>query len=67
MTFRPLFPNHARDLAPELACVAVFIIAIGPGPDADSRSDADKSVPGCEGSHCILPAREGERDIGAAR
>jgi hypothetical protein len=52
------FPNERRDLSPELARVAVFIIAIGPGPEADRRPDADKVVAGCESVACLIQTRE---------
>jgi hypothetical protein len=51
------FPNERRDLSPELARIAVFTFAIGPGPEADCRSDADKSVAGCESGACLIEAR----------
>jgi hypothetical protein len=47
------FPNERRDLSPELARIAVFTIAIGPGPEADCRPEADKTVGGCEGGACL--------------
>lgn len=50
---RPRYPNHVRDLAPELARIAVFIIAIGPGPE-DHRPHHETLVAGCEGAHCAL-------------
>jgi hypothetical protein len=55
---RPEFPNERRDLLPELARVAVFIIAIGPGPEADRRREADKTVAGCEGGSCSIDERK---------
>jgi hypothetical protein len=51
------FPNERRDLLPEQARVAVFIIAIGRGPEMDGRSDADKSVAGCEGGAYLIQTR----------
>jgi hypothetical protein len=50
----PRYPNHVRDLAPELARIAVFIIAIGPGPE-DHRLHHETLVAGCEGAKCALP------------
>jgi hypothetical protein len=58
MIERPIFPNELRDLSPELTRIAVFVIVIGRRPE-DRRPDADKSGPCCEGSRCVLPAREG--------
>jgi hypothetical protein len=55
---RPQFPNERRDLTPELARIAVFIIAIGPGPEADRRPEADKIVAGCESGACLIQTRE---------
>jgi hypothetical protein len=55
---RPQFPNERRDLSPELARIAVFIIAISPGPEADRRPEADKIVAGCESGACLIQARE---------
>jgi hypothetical protein len=57
---RPQFPNERRDLSPELARVAIFVIAIGPGPEADRRSDADKAVATCESGACVIRTREGQ-------
>jgi hypothetical protein len=59
MTDRPEFPNDVRDLPRDIARIAVFVIAVGRGPDADHRPDADKVVSGCEGGSCLIPAREG--------
>jgi hypothetical protein len=55
--FRPIYPNHIRDLAPELARIAVFVIAIGPGPE-DRRSPEAKTVAGCESARWELASRE---------
>jgi hypothetical protein len=55
---RPQFPNERRDLSSELARIAVFIIAIGPGPEADQRPEADKTVAGCESGACLIQTRE---------
>jgi hypothetical protein len=54
--FRPHFPNHVRDLAPELTRIAVFIVAIGRGPEVDGRKTEDKVVAGCEGASCVIPS-----------
>jgi hypothetical protein len=54
---RPEFPNERRDLSPKLARIAVYFIAIGPGPEIDERSDVDKTVNGCEGGACLIEAR----------
>lgn len=58
MTARPEFQNDIRDLPPALVRIAVFIVAIGPGLEANRRSDADKSVSGSEGASCLIPTRE---------
>jgi hypothetical protein len=55
---RPQFPNERRDLSPELARIAVFIVAIGSGPEADRRPDADKTVGSCESGACVIRTRE---------
>jgi hypothetical protein len=54
---RPTFPNHVRDLAPEVARIAVFVIAIGPAPK-DGREAHETTVAGCEGDRCKIPSRE---------
>jgi hypothetical protein len=51
---RPYFPNSFRDLTPELARVAVFIVAIGRGPEIDYRKAEEKTVAGCEGGACAI-------------
>ena len=53
---RPIFPNHVRDLAPEVARIAVFVIAIGPAPK-DGREAHEASVAGCEGAACLIPTK----------
>jgi hypothetical protein len=53
---RPHFPNHVRDLSPELARAAVFVIAIGPGPE-DRRPHHETIVAGCDGTKCSLADR----------
>jgi hypothetical protein len=58
MTALPEFQNDIRDLPPTLLRIAVFIVAIGPGPGADRRSDPDKVVSGCESAPCLIPTRE---------
>jgi hypothetical protein len=58
MTARPEFQNDICDLPPALLRIAVFIVAICPGPGADRRSDSDKSVLGCEGASYLIPTRE---------
>jgi hypothetical protein len=57
---RPHFPNHVRDLAPELARLAVFYVAIGRGPE-DHRPAEDKTVSGCESQRCAIRASGGVR------
>jgi hypothetical protein len=52
--FLPHFPNHVRDLAPDLARIAVFVVPIGRGMK-DGREAHEKSVAGCEGASCQLP------------
>jgi hypothetical protein len=54
---RPTFPNHVRDLAPELARIAVFVIAIGPAPE-DKREPHEATVAGCEGDRCAIPSAD---------
>jgi hypothetical protein len=53
---RPHFPNHVRDLAPELVRIAVFVITIGPAEN--EREASEKTVAGCEGSRRVIPTRE---------
>jgi hypothetical protein len=53
---RPTFPNHVRDLAPEVARIAVFVIAIGPAPK-DVREAHEATVAGCEGAACVIPTK----------
>jgi hypothetical protein len=57
---RPHFPNHVRDLAPELARLAVFCVAIEHGPE-DRRPAEDKTMSGCESQRCAIPASDGVR------
>jgi hypothetical protein len=49
---RPIYSNYDRDLSPEIARIAVFIIQIG--PLEDSRPEHEKSVSGCESGACLL-------------
>jgi hypothetical protein len=58
MTARLEFKNQIRDLPPALVRIAVLIVAIGPGPKAGRRSDADTSVSGSEGASCLIPTRD---------
>lgn len=60
MSSRPEFPNDIRDVPPDIARVAVFVVAINPTPSIDGRPDADKAMSGCEGGSCLIPAREGD-------
>jgi hypothetical protein len=53
---RPIFPNDVRDLAPEVARIAVFVVAIGPAED--KREAHEATVAGCEGDRCKIPSRE---------
>jgi hypothetical protein len=55
--FRPHFPNYVRDLVPELARIAVFVVAIGRGPEVDGRKPEVTVVGGCEGDRCAIGAR----------
>jgi hypothetical protein len=50
--FRPHFPNEVRDLAPELARIAAFVIAIGPAEDR--REAHETTIAGCEGAACVM-------------
>lgn len=52
---RPVFSNHVRDLAPEIARIAVFVIAIRLGPE-DHRPHHETLIAGCEGAGCALPS-----------
>jgi hypothetical protein len=54
---RPVFPAHIRNLPTEIARIAVFNIAIGPGPDQDKRPEHAKTVAGCEGGSCTVGAK----------
>jgi hypothetical protein len=54
---RPIFPNHVRDLAPEVARIAVFVVAIGPAPK-DGREAHETTVAGCEGAACVIPTKQ---------
>lgn len=58
--FRPIFSNYVRELAPELARIAVFTITIGRGPVEDRREAHEQSVSGCESSRCVIRADSGE-------
>jgi hypothetical protein len=60
MNSRPEFPNDIRGVPPDIARVAVFVVAINPGPSIDDRPDADKAVSGCEGGSCLISVREGD-------
>ena len=51
--FRPDFSNCVRDLAPELARIAVFVIPIGYGM-RDGREALEKTVASCEGARCEI-------------
>jgi hypothetical protein len=55
---RPIFSNYVRDLAPYIARRAIFIITIGPAEDY--REHHKKSVAGCEGASCAIPAKAAE-------
>ena len=54
---RPVFPAHIRNLSPEIARIAVFDVAIRPGPE-DRRLAEAKIVAGCESSRCEFPSRK---------
>lgn len=49
---RPEFPNHIRDLPPELGRVAVFIVAMGAAEG--TRKASEKTVASCEGDLCAI-------------
>jgi hypothetical protein len=60
MSSRPEFPNDIRDVPPDIARVAVLVVAVNPRPSIDGRPDAGKAVSGCEGGSCLISAREGD-------
>jgi hypothetical protein len=61
--FRPHFPNHVRDLVPELARIAVFVIPIGSG-GKDGREAHEKTVASCESATCAIPGSSSDTTSG---
>lgn len=55
---RLAFDNDRRDLPPEIARVATFIVPIALAV-FDGREPHETVVAGCEGSKCAIPTREG--------
>ena len=45
-------PRPVRELAPELARIAIFVIKVG--PIEDNRKASEKTVASCEGGSCVL-------------
>ena len=52
----PIFSNYGRDLAPDIARRAAFVIPIRPSVE-DKREHHEKTVAGCEGAACTLADR----------
>ena len=55
----PVFPNSDRNLPPEIARVATFIVPIALTV-FDGREPSEAAVAGCEGAACLIPTREGK-------
>jgi hypothetical protein len=56
---RMLFPADVRDLPPDVARAAVFVIALG-GRITDGREAHEMTVAGCEGGSCAIGADSDE-------
>ena len=56
---RLLFPTDVRDLPPNVARAAVFVIALG-GRITDGREAHETTIAGCEGGSCAIRAERGE-------
>ena len=54
---RPVFSNYERDLPPEIARMATFVIPLAFNV-RDGREANEKTVGGCESNRCAMPARE---------
>jgi hypothetical protein len=53
-----LLSNYVRDVPPDIAREATFIIDIGPGGFIrDDRAHHEKTVAGCESGSCALQQR----------
>jgi hypothetical protein len=57
MANRLVCSNYERDLPPNLARIAVFLIPLAL-EIIDGRKPEEKAVAGCEGGACNLPTRE---------
>ena len=57
--------DRGLPLHPEVARIAVFDVAIGPGPK-DRRPIEASTVAGCESSRCEFPSREPTGQGGAS-
>ena len=63
-----LLSNYDRDVPPDIARNATFIVVIGPGEGdlCDRREHDEKTVAGCEGGSCALPEGRAAPLVGAA-
>jgi hypothetical protein len=53
---RPIFRNDVRDLQPDIARIAVFIIPLAFNI-RDGREPSEQSVASCEGDRCTIKTR----------
>lgn len=52
---RPIFRNDVRDLQPDIARIAVFIVPLDFGI-RDRREPSEQTVASCEGDRCSIKA-----------
>jgi hypothetical protein len=54
----PVYSIYDRDIPRQHVCACVIVNPIGCGPEVRGRKPEDTLVAGCEGSACLIPARE---------